>query len=79
MKKLTVFTILFASPAAAHPGHLGGLAGHDHWVAGIAIGAAVGVSIWGILKERRRKKGGEGSPERGKAKGGEGEQKPQEA
>lgn len=44
---------LFATPALAHVGHLGGLAGHDHWIAGIAIGAAVGVGIWGALKGRK--------------------------
>ena len=77
MKKLTIATIVFASPAAAHPGHLGGLAGHDHWVAGIAIGAAVGVSIWGILRERRKKAGKRGQTR--KARAGKGKQKPQEA
>lgn len=44
--------ILFASavPATAHPGHLIEVAGHDHWLAGVAIGAAAGVAIWGWLK-----------------------------
>lgn len=87
MKKLTVFAILLASPAAAHPGHLGGLGGHDHWVAGIAIGAAVGVSIWGILKERRKKAGKHGLARKAgsdkaggnKGRAGKGKQKPQEA
>ena len=77
MKKLTIAALLLATPAAAHPGHLGGLAGHDHWVAGIAIGAAVGVSIWGILKERRKKAAKRGEVR--KARGGKGKQKPQEA
>ena len=47
------FTFLFAvigAPAFAHVGHLGGMAGHDHWIAGIAIGVAVGVGLWGALK-----------------------------
>lgn len=42
--------LLLASPALAHPGHLAGLAGHDHWVAGAAIGLAVLVGIWGAVK-----------------------------
>jgi len=42
--------ILSSSPALAHVGHLGDVAGHDHWVAGAAIGAAVLVGLWGALK-----------------------------
>jgi len=45
-----LFGLLLASPALAHPGHLAGLAGHDHWVAGAAIGLAVLVGIWGAVK-----------------------------
>jgi len=45
-----VALISIAAPASAHIGHLGEAAGHDHWVAGIAIGVAIGVSIWGALK-----------------------------
>ena len=37
----TLWLSLFAAPAAAHPGHLAELAGHNHWVAGAAIGAAI--------------------------------------
>ena len=33
--------LLTPLPAAAHVGHLGELAGHDHWVAGAVLGAAV--------------------------------------
>lgn len=47
--------ILAAAPAAAHPGHIAeGLAGHDHWVAGAAIGIAIAVGIWGALKGKGR-------------------------
>ena len=53
MKYLASLFVLFASPAAAHVGHLGGAAGHDHWIAGIAIGAAAGLAIWGALKGRK--------------------------
>ena len=42
--------VLLAGPAAAHPGHWADLAGHDHWVAGAAIGAAVLAGLWGALK-----------------------------
>ncbi len=52
---LTLPAILLAAPALAHPGHLAGLAGHDHWVAGAAIGAAIAVGLWGALKGRGRK------------------------
>ncbi len=44
---------LIGAPAAAHVGHLGEAAGHDHWVAGIAIGVAIGVSIWGAIKGKK--------------------------
>lgn len=46
---------LFVLPQAvlAHPGHLTDLAGHDHWVAGAAIGAAVLAGLWGVLKGRK--------------------------
>jgi len=74
----TAILALSATQAMAHPGHLGELAGHDHWVAGIAIGAAVGIGLWGALKERR-KRGKKAAPERGESAAPEGEQKPREA
>jgi hydrogenase/urease accessory protein HupE len=59
---VTLFMLgVAAAPAQAHPGHLAGLAGHDHWVAGAAIGAAIAVGVWGALKGRR-KTGGEARP-----------------
>ncbi len=45
--------MLFPVPALAHVGHLGEVAGHDHWIAGIAIGVAVGVGLWGALKGKK--------------------------
>ena len=36
--------------AAADPGHLIELAGHDHWIGGAAIGLAILAGIWGALK-----------------------------
>lgn len=53
MIRLSFFLALLAAPAYAHVGHLGGMAGHDHWIAGIAIGVAVGVGIWGALKGKK--------------------------
>lgn len=51
---IITFTLLFsAAPASAHVGHVGPLAGHDHWVAGVALGAALAVSIWGTLKGKK--------------------------
>jgi len=52
-----LFGLLLASPALAHPGHLAGLAGHDHWVAGAAIGLAVLVGIWGAVKGGKKSEG----------------------
>ena len=47
---------IFASGGApAHVGHLGDLAGHDHWVAAGAIGAAIAVAGWNILKGKKDK------------------------
>ena len=51
----TAATALTATQAAAHPGHMADLAGHDHWIAGVAVGAAVLVGLWGILRDRRPK------------------------
>jgi hypothetical protein len=47
---LTVLFILTAGSAAAHPGHLIELAGHDHWVGGAAIGIAILAGLWGAVK-----------------------------
>lgn len=42
-----------AVPAFAHPGHIAATGGHDHWIAGAAIGAAVAVAAWGALRAWR--------------------------
>jgi hypothetical protein len=49
-----VAPVFLAGPAHAHAGHLGELAGHDHWVAGAAVGAAVLIGLWGALKGKRK-------------------------
>ncbi|MEM7472466.1 MAG: DUF6732 family protein [Pseudomonadota bacterium] len=53
IRLLFVVPVLISTPALAHVGHLGEAAGHDHWVAGIAIGIAIGVSIWGAIKGKK--------------------------
>ena len=63
MRLLTTFLILIGSSASAHPGHLVDAAGHNHWVAGIALGAA-GIAIaLGALKGRKAKAKSEPQPE----------------
>ena len=55
--RLSIFLAGFfaAGAANAHVGHLGELAGHDHWVAAGAIGAAIAVAGWNILKGKKDK------------------------
>lgn len=50
---LTLLLILGADAALAHPGHLVDVAGHDHWVAGAAIGLAILTGIYGALKGKK--------------------------
>ena len=55
MKPITAFAALMtATPAMAHSGHLSDVAGHDHWVAGIALGIAVGLGLWAALKDKSK-------------------------
>ena len=51
------------SAVSAHPGHLVDAAGHNHWVAGIALGAAGIAIVLGALKERKRKATRDAEPE----------------
>lgn len=53
MREISGFFIILPGGAWAHVGHLGSVAGHDHWVAGAAIGAAAALTIWGLLKGKR--------------------------
>ena len=55
MRLLTLALILTAPAASAHPGHLTDAAGHNHWVAGIALGAAAIAIVLGALKGRKAK------------------------
>lgn len=52
---LTLTFILAGSAAMAHPGHWADVAGHDHWVAGAAIGLAGLAALWGALKGKKAK------------------------
>ena len=51
---LSASLVLAASPVAAHTGHLGTLAGHDHWVIGLGLGAIAGAAVVGWLKGGKR-------------------------
>lgn len=52
-RALTLVLTTFALPAFAHPGHLVEAAGHNHWLAGAAIGAAIAIAIWGAVKGKQ--------------------------
>ncbi len=56
---LTITLICVGSSAMAHPGHWADVAGHDHWVAGAAIGLAGIAAIWGVLKGKKEKEAAE--------------------
>ena len=60
---LSTILIFTASGAAAHPGHWADLAGHDHWVAGAAIGLAGLAAIWGALKGTKERDAEEAAEE----------------
>jgi len=63
MKSATGLAVLLASlaatPASAHLGHVGEVAGHSHWIglaaAGAAAAIAVAVSTLGKKKDAERK------------------------
>ncbi|WP_312022198.1 DUF6732 family protein [Yoonia sp.] len=50
---LTFLLLVVGSTAQADPGHLAGLAGHDHWVGGAAIGLAILGGLYGALKGKK--------------------------
>ena len=55
------------APALAHVGHLGEVAGHDHWIAGAAIGAAVVIGLYGAWKGRKAPAPDQGADEAAKS------------
>ncbi len=60
---LTLSLVAFGQTAVAHPGHLADVAGHDHWVAGAAIGAAILIGLIGALKGKKDAEKAEAEPE----------------
>ncbi|PUB14158.1 DUF6732 family protein [Yoonia sediminilitoris] len=60
---LSMIMIFAATAAAAHPGHWADVAGHDHWVAGAAIGLAGLAAIWGALKGKKAESDAEAEEE----------------
>ena len=51
---ITLILMTYAQAAAAHPGHLIEQAGHNHWLAGAAIGLAI---LLGLKEAAKRRKG----------------------
>jgi hypothetical protein len=54
MRALIATAILAPLPAAAHPGHIADVAGHDHWVFGAGLAAIAGAALVAWLKGGRR-------------------------
>lgn len=50
---LTLTLIALAGSAAADAGHFADVAGHDHWIAGAALGLALGLTLWAALKGKK--------------------------
>ncbi|SFJ30209.1 DUF6732 family protein [Jannaschia pohangensis] len=55
MRCLLLLPALISTPAMAHVGHLGQVAGHDHWTIGVGLGVIAGAAVIGALKGRRKK------------------------
>ena len=47
---LNIFLTLSPTAVFADVGHIGEAFGHDHWVGIAALGAAVALGLWGVLK-----------------------------
>lgn len=50
-----ILLALLPTCALAHIGHIADAAGHDHWVAGAAIGIAIAVGIAKVVKDKNSK------------------------
>ena len=48
----TLTLIGVTNPAAAHIGHIGEMAGHDHWLWAGALGAAGAAAAWAWWKSK---------------------------
>lgn len=62
MKTLVTFFLLLSTPALAHVGHLGEAAGHGHWIAAGALGAAA-LAAWLAAKGKGKKADAESESE----------------
>ena len=62
MKSLDHPICVSATPALAHVGHLGEVAGHGHWIAAGALGAAA-LAAWLAAKGKGKKAEAEPEPE----------------
>lgn len=51
-----MLAVMVPGVGLAHPGHLTDVAGHDHWIAGAAIGTAVVLGLWAGLRARKGKR-----------------------
>lgn len=47
---VAIVLMICAQTAHADPGHLIEVAGHSHWIAGVAIGLAGLAALWGAKK-----------------------------
>lgn len=63
---LLALLVLLPLPALAHPGHLGDLDGHTHYLAAWALFGVIAGSAWLIWTERRAPK----APRKGARKDG---------
>lgn len=52
--RISFVFLMLAGTVAAHPGHIIEAAGHDHWVAGVAIAIALGLGLRDVLKGKRK-------------------------
>jgi hypothetical protein len=64
MTRIVIILACFIpAPALAHIGHVGGLAGHDHWVIAAVIAAALAAAAVAALKGRGAEASEENEPE----------------
>jgi len=64
MTRLIFLTTLLATPAQAHIGHLGEVAGHGHWIGpGLIAGAAVLAGLLGKGRKPEAEPESDDSPE----------------
>jgi hypothetical protein len=65
-----IFCVIFISLAGAgraDPGHLADVAGHDHWIAGAAIGIAIVLGVWNAAKGKKADAGQQAAKDKAEA------------